>query len=216
MFFLKNMYLVFSFNYILVRFILSYCNRHHNPYDIHKLAGYINTYIFAFYVVSSIILMYFYNDDYQFIDNYVDLLDMFRDYFIYDIVNMTVFSSFRKNIPFYIHHSIFLISYFYYYDYLFDFRLHLTKILFCEITQFFLINCWFLHKFTNYRTLLKFNGLLLLITFFLFRVVNFTYHTILSFYILPNSMYYTSYLMFTLTGLNIYWFKLLLEMFHRV
>lgn len=213
------MYIFFSLNYLLFRFVLRIFNPNHNIANIHKLSSYINTYIFSFLVVTLILTIHFNNnefDEFDKFDNYVYLLDLFRDYFIYDIVNMTVFSNFKRNIPFYIHHSLFLISYIYYYEYLLDFRLHMIKILFCEITQFFLINCWVLHKFTNYNKLLKINGILLLFTFFIFRVVNFIYHTFIAFHILPESIFYTSYLMVILTSLNIYWFYLLFKMFQNV
>lgn len=210
------MYILFSVNYLFIRIILSSCcyrHRNWNSQTLHKATGYVNTYIFASYVIFKIISMIFFDNEYEYYMNFIDVLDMFRDYFLYDIVNMTVFSSFRKNIPFYIHHLIFLISYFNYYEYLIDFRIHLVKILACEITQFFLINCWFLHKFTNYRSLLRINGILLLITFFIFRIINFLYHTFISFYILPDYMFYTSYLLIIITSLNIYWFYLLYKMF---
>lgn len=210
------MYILFSVNYLIMRIILGSCNRYNNNSDLHKATAYINTYIFALYVVLKIIIMHLKNDEYEYYMNYVDVLDMFRDYFLYDIVNMTVFSPFRRNIPFYVHHMLYLISYFNFYDDLIDLRIHFSKILFCEITQFFLINCWYIHKFTNYRSLLKINGILLLLTFFVFRVINFVYHTILSFYILPNSMWYVSYLLIILSSLNIYWFNLLKKMFLAV
>lgn len=208
------MYVVFSVNYLFFRYITSFFS---NDLDLnHKFSSYVNTFIFSLYVVSSIILMTFKNNHYESFYNYIELLDLFRDYFFYDIINMTFFSNFKKNIPFYIHHSLFLFSYFYYYDYLIQLRIHLTKILFCEITQLFLINCWFLHKFTTYRKLLKINGFLLLLTFFIFRIVNFVYHTFISFYILPDSMFYASYLLIILSSLNIYWFYLLTNMFVNV
>lgn len=207
------MFLVFSFNYLLLKYLFSnFFGSNLNSTIIHKLSSYINAYIFSFFV-CSIILKITINDDYN---HFIDLLELFRDYFLYDIVNMTVFSSFTKNIPYYIHHSLFLFSYFYFHDYLILFNNHLIKILFCEITQFFLINCWIIYKFTNYHNLLKINGFLLLITFFIFRIINFSYHSILSFFILPEPIFYASYFMIFLSLLNMYWFYLLIKMFSSI
>lgn len=208
------MFLIFSLNYLFFKFIFSNTlkSKNYNSDNIHKLCCYINTYIFSLFV-CFIILKIIFTGNYE---SYYNLLNIFKDYFLYDIVNMAIFSSFTRNLPYYIHHSLFLMSYVFFYDQLVIFNNHLVKILFCEITQIFLINCWILYKFTNNHKILKINGFLLLVTFFIFRIINFTYHSVLSFFILPDSIFYASYFMIILSLLNIYWFYLLTKMFSSI
>jgi hypothetical protein len=108
-----------------------------------------------------------------------------------------------------IHHLILFIGTYNYYVILYPYQIALA--LLSETSNQFLYIGWFLIKKNLKNTMIfKINGIILLILFFLFRVINFTY---LSFFIFTNCSFYENILFLPITLLNYYWFFLLVKKF---
>jgi len=169
-----------------------------------KLINYINSCIHAkiVYVLSFLLLMNFID-----VSVWSNCLDVTRGYCFYDTL-MILYQN-PLDYQMLIHHLILFIGTYNYYVILYPYQIALA--LLSETSNQFLYIGWFLIKKNLKNTMIfKINGIILLILFFLFRVINFTY---LSFFIFTNCSFYENILFLPITLLNYYWFFLLVKKF---
>lgn len=173
-----------------------------NNSSYNKLTSYINSCVHAkiVYVLSFLFLI-----------NVIDVsiwkicLDITRGYCFYDTL-MVLFND-PYDYQTLIHHIFLFIGTYSYYITLYP---HQTAIaLLSEITNQFLYIGWLLIKKDLKDTIyFKINGMILLISFFLFRIINFTY---LLYFLITYCDIYNSIIFIPITLLNYYWFYLLIQ-----
>jgi len=193
------MFEIFSINFLVFKILSSFFIN--DDYKSYKLASYINSYFVSICVSTNCILNLFNFSD----KRYYNTMDLLFAYFLYDTIAMLCF-DFKKSFLFYIHHLSFVFTYLYFNN-LFDiYKYEINNFFLCEISQIFLIHCWLSLTFFN-KKYFKINAILLLLTYFIFRVINFTYYTYLSLvtnlYIFPICL--------TILSMNLYWFYLLIK-----
>ena len=172
-----------------------------DKYKVYKLVSYINCYFLSLYVSYNCILNLFNFSD----ERYYNTMNSLFQYFIYDTIAMLYF-DFKNSLLFYIHHLLFIITYHYFNDYYNIYKYELNNFFLCEISQIFLIHCWLSLTFFR-KKYFKINAILLLITYFIFRILNFTYYTYISF---VTNLYFSP-IFLTIYSMNLYWFYLLLK-----
>jgi len=193
------MFITLSLNFLFFKLLSSVFVR--NEYKSYKIASYINCYSVSLYVSLNCISNIFNFSD----ERYYNTMDLLFAYFLYDTITMLCFDS-KSSFLFYIHHLSFVFIYLCFNN-LFDiYKYELNNFFLCEISQIFLIHCWLSLTFFN-KKYFKINAILLLLTYFIFRVINFTYYTYLSLvtnlYIFPICL--------TILSMNLYWFYLLIK-----
>lgn len=193
------MFITFSIIFLSIKIISSFFIK--NDYTSYKLSSYINTYFLSIYVSYNCISNFFNFSD----EKYYNTMNLLFVYFIYDIIVMICF-DFKKSLLFYIHHFLFILSYLYLNNLFEIYKYEINNFFLCEITQVFLIQSWLSLTFFN-KKFFKINVGLLLFTFFIFRVLNFTYYTYLSF----MTNLYTFPICFIILSMNLYWFHLLIK-----
>tara|TARA_B110001454_G_C12706550_1_gene428833 strand:- start:638 stop:1255 length:618 start_codon:yes stop_codon:yes gene_type:complete len=169
-----------------------------------KLIGYINSCIHAkiVYILSLLFLL-------NIIDFsiWVHCLDIIRGYCFYDTILILYHNPYDYQML--IHHILFFIGS--YNNYIYIYPLKMAFGLLSEISNQFLYFGWFLIKKNLHNTLLfKINSVILLILFFVFRVLNFSYFL---FFISQYCDSYEFFMALPITLLNYYWFYLLFSKF---
>lgn len=169
-----------------------------------KLIGYINSCIHAkiVYILSLLFIL-------NIIDFsiWVHCLDIIRGYCFYDTI--LILYNDPYNYQMLIHHILFFIGS--YNNYIYIYPLKMAFGLLSEISNQFLYFGWFLIKKNLHNTLLfKINSVILLILFFVFRVLNFSYFL---FFISQYCDSYEFFMALPITLLNYYWFYLLFSKF---
>ena len=177
---------------------------HFSDKDYTKLTGYINSCIHAniIYILSFLFLL-------NIIDFsiWVHCLDIIRGYCFYD--NLLILYYNPYNYQMLIHHVLLFIGS--YNNYIFKYPLWMAQGLLSEISNQFLYFGWFLIKKNLNNTLLfQINAVILLILFFIFRILNFSSF---SFFIFQHCGIFENLIFLPITLLNYYWFYLLFKKF---
>ena len=146
---------------------------------------------------------------YLYLNNYIDYKEwntryvmISKMYLLYDL--FIVILNFNKND--FIHHIVFYIGIV---NNSVAVSTYAARSLYAELSNFNLNFGWFLINIGKDKTILfRINALLLLIVFFIFRVLNYAYITFDIFWNL--GFQYINFVIPALWSLNIFWFKLLL------
>jgi hypothetical protein len=172
--------------------------------DYSKLFGYINSCIHANIIYISSFLFLLNIIDFSI---WIQCFDIIRGYCFYDFLLILYNNPFDYQMI--IHHIIFFIGT--YNNYIFKYPSQMAIGLLSEISNQFLYFGWFLiKKKLDYTKLFQINAIFLLISFFIFRVLNFSYF---SFFIFQHCDLFENILFLPITLLNYYWFYLLLRKF---
>jgi hypothetical protein len=172
--------------------------------DYFKLFGYINSCIHANIIYISSFLFLINVIDFSI---WIHCLDIIRGYCFYDIFFIIYQNPYDYQMIF--HHIIFFVATYNSYIYIYPYKMAFG--LLSEISNQFLYFGWFLIKKKLDNTLLfQINGIILLILFFIFRVLNFTNF---SFFIFEYCGIFECLMFLPVTLLNYYWFSLLLRKF---
>lgn len=179
-----------------------------NNKDLYNFVSKINSIIHAIYIV--IVSKHFIHDNID-KNTFLESLDVTKAYLIYDTLTMVLYYKYVSSLPLMVcHHLAFLLSLFS--KSVENYPKFVALGLIAEITNLSLYFGWFLmKKRLGDSILFIINGVLLITTFFYYRVFNFTslFLIVLS---LPDKKNETLFI-FIIMLLNIYWFTRLIEQF---
>jgi len=172
--------------------------------DFNKLVNYIISCIHANVICFLSFLFLLNIIDFSL---WIHCLDIIRGYIFYDTINILYNNPYDYQML--IHHLLFFVGS--YNNYILKYPSQMALGLLSEISNQFLYFGWFLIKnnFQNTK-LFQINAIILLILFFIFRVLNFSY---MSFFILQHCSTFENLMFLPITLLNFYWFYLLFKKF---
>ena len=144
---------------------------------------------------------------------FIENLDITKAYFVYDIIVMTYYHTYiREYEKLLIHHIILLIGL--YSDKIALYPELVAQGFFAEVTNLPLMLGWVLLKTHQSNTTLFFtNGILLLLCFLFYRVINFTDLFLKSLNI--TDKYHEILFIFIIMIINIFWFGKLMDKFFK-